>query len=81
LSWSRPICQAIPRAALHADIRQCWKVNLRILQLQWNIESPRARAREFRLLSEGAISMMLIHGDRSYAAAAAKAAKRLIQSA
>jgi hypothetical protein len=54
---------------------------LRILQLQWNIESPRARAREFRLLSEGAISMMLIHGDRSYAAAAAKAAKRLIQSA
>jgi hypothetical protein len=32
------------------------------------------------LLSEGAISLMLVHGDRSYAAAAAEAGKRLLQS-
>jgi AcrR family transcriptional regulator len=36
-------------------------------------------AREVWLLSEGAISLMLVHGDRSYAAAAARAAKRLLQ--
>jgi len=41
---------------------------------------PRELAREIWLLSEGAISLMLVHGDRSYAAAAAQAAKRLIRS-
>ena len=35
-------------------------------------------AREIWLLSEGAISLMLVHGDRAYAAAAARAAKRLL---
>jgi AcrR family transcriptional regulator len=45
-----------------------------------NIESPRERAREIWLLSEGAISMMLVHGDRSYVTAAAQAAKRLLQA-
>ena len=34
-------------------------------------------AREIWLLSEGAISLMLVHGDRAYAAAAAHA-KRLL---
>lgn len=43
-----------------------------------NIEQPRDRAREVWLLSEGAISLILVHRDRSYAAAAAAAAKRLI---
>ncbi len=37
------------------------------------------RAREVMLLSEGAIAMILITGDRKYAAAAAQAAKRLIR--
>ncbi len=37
-----------------------------------------ARAREIWLLSEGAISLILVHGDRRYAAAAADAAKRLL---
>lgn len=45
------------------------------------VEQPRERAREIWLLSEGAISLMLVHNDRSYAAAAAVAAKRLLQSA
>jgi hypothetical protein len=36
-------------------------------------------AREIWLPSEGAISLMLVHGDRGYAAAAAGAAKRLMQ--
>jgi len=44
------------------------------------IEPARDRAREIWLLSEGAISLMLVHGDRGYAAAAAKAAKQLLQS-
>jgi AcrR family transcriptional regulator len=44
------------------------------------IKSPRTRAREIYLLSEGAISMMLIHGDRKYAAAAARAGKRLLKA-
>jgi AcrR family transcriptional regulator len=42
------------------------------------IRRARERAREIWLLSEGAISMILVHGDRSYAAAAARAAKMLI---
>jgi len=45
-----------------------------------DVASPKERAREIWLLSEGAISMILIHGDRSYAAAAAEAAKKLIRS-
>jgi AcrR family transcriptional regulator len=43
-----------------------------------NVRSARERAREIWLLSEGAISLMLVHGDRTYAAAAARAAKALI---
>jgi hypothetical protein len=33
-----------------------------------------------KLLSEGAISLMLVHGDRSYTATAAEAAKTLLRS-
>jgi AcrR family transcriptional regulator len=43
------------------------------------VDSPRERAREVWLLSEGAISLILVHRDRSYAAAAAHAAKKLIR--
>lgn len=45
-----------------------------------NVKSAQKCAREIWLLSEGAISMMLVHGDRSYAAAAAEAAKTLIRA-
>jgi len=43
-----------------------------------NVPAARERAREITLLSEGAISLMLVHGDRRYAAAAAEAAKSLL---
>ncbi len=43
------------------------------------IERPAETAREIWLLSEGAIALMLVHGDRGYAAAAARAARRLIK--
>jgi AcrR family transcriptional regulator len=42
------------------------------------VPDAQARAREIWLLSEGAISLILVHGDRGYAAAAAQAAKRLL---
>ena len=45
------------------------------------VASPAARAREVMLLMEGAIAMILIHGDLDYAAAAASAAKRLVGKA
>jgi hypothetical protein len=45
-----------------------------------HVASPRQLAREIWLLSEGAIALILIHGDRSYAVAAAEAAKKLIRS-
>jgi len=38
------------------------------------------RARELWLLAEGAIVLILIHGDRSYASAAAEAGKKLLAS-
>ena len=42
------------------------------------ISSPIERAREIMLLTEGAMALMLIHGDRSYSQTAARAAKRLV---
>jgi AcrR family transcriptional regulator len=42
------------------------------------VAMPAERGREIALLIEGAMSLMLIHGDRSYAQAAAQAAKRLL---
>jgi hypothetical protein len=44
------------------------------------IGQPRDVAREIWLLSEGAISSILVRGDHSYVEAAARAAKRLVQS-
>ena len=43
------------------------------------VRMPRERAREVMLLMEGAMVLMLIHGDRDYGAAAARAAKRLVK--
>jgi AcrR family transcriptional regulator len=42
------------------------------------IPSPGERAREVALLIEGATALVLVHGDRRYADAAAEAAKRLV---
>jgi AcrR family transcriptional regulator len=42
------------------------------------LAAPRARAREIVLLLEGTTALMLVHGDRGYATAAAEAAKRLL---
>jgi AcrR family transcriptional regulator len=43
------------------------------------VASSRERAREVMLLMEGAMALMLIHGDRGYAKAAARAAKTLVR--
>jgi AcrR family transcriptional regulator len=43
------------------------------------VPSPRVRAREVMLLMEGAMLLMLVHGDRSYARTAAQAAKALVR--
>lgn len=42
------------------------------------VQAADARGREVILLVEGAMALMLIYGDRSYAAAAADAAKRMV---
>ena len=44
------------------------------------VARSREVAREIWLLSEGAISLMLVHGDKRYAAAAARAAKTLLSA-
>src|SRR5256885_777355 len=51
------------------------EAHLAALFAKANVVSARERAREVWLLSEGAISLILVHRDRSYAAAAAQAAK------
>jgi AcrR family transcriptional regulator len=43
------------------------------------VSLPVERAREVALLVEGATALILIHGDRSYADTAARAAKRLVR--
>ena len=45
------------------------------------IASSVDRAREVMLLTEGAMALMLIYGDRSWAKAAAAAAKKLLRTA
>jgi len=42
------------------------------------VARPRQRAREMMLLMEGAMALMLIHGDRGYIDAAARAARQLV---
>jgi AcrR family transcriptional regulator len=44
-----------------------------------DLDHPRERARELVLLSEGAMVLIMIHGDPSYADAAAAAAKKLLR--
>ena len=44
------------------------------------VPSPGDRAREIWLLAEGAMVLILIHGDRSYVDAAARAAARLVRA-
>lgn len=46
---------------------------------QRKLPRPRETAREIMLLMEGAMALMLIHGDRAYGTAAARAARRLIR--
>jgi len=43
------------------------------------VASARDRAREIMLLMEGAMALMLIHGNRDFANAAARAAKTLVR--
>jgi AcrR family transcriptional regulator len=45
------------------------------------VARSRDLAREIWLLSEGAISLLLVHGDRRYASAAARAAGKLLRTA
>lgn len=54
------------------------EAHLAALFAKTGVNAPRDRAREVWLLSEGAISLILVHRDRSYAAAAAQAAKALL---
>ena len=51
---------------------------LATLLAEAKVASPRERARELFLLVEGAMVMLLIHGDQDYCDAAAEAAKRLV---
>jgi AcrR family transcriptional regulator len=57
------------------------EVHLAELLARSGLERASEIAREIWLLSEGAISLILVHGDRSYAAAAAQAAHALIDRA
>lgn len=43
-----------------------------------NVAQAPERARQITLLIEGSMALILIHGDRSYAESAARAAKRLV---
>ena len=61
----------------HKAAVEAWYTDLFI---RANVASPSERARELALLVEGATALILIHGDRSYADAAARAAQHLIRT-
>lgn len=69
-----------PARAIARRHKSMLESHLADLLAKAGVKSPRERAREIWLLSEGAISMMLVHGDRRYVAAAAHAAKTLLQA-
>ena len=53
---------------------------LAALLAKTRVARSRERARDLMLLMEGSMVLMLIHGDRSYIDAAARAAKRLVKA-
>jgi AcrR family transcriptional regulator len=55
------------------------EVELAKILARTKVPSAESRARELFTLAEGAIVMLLVHRDRSYVDAAARAAKRLIR--
>ena len=59
-----------------AELEEC----LAELLAQSGIERSKELARAVWLLSEGAISLMLVHGDRGYSTAASQAATTLVQN-
>lgn len=63
-------------ARRHKAMVEAWLADL---LAKADVLSPAVRAREVMLLMEGAMLLILIHGDRSYAAAAAQAAKQLVR--
>jgi AcrR family transcriptional regulator len=64
-----------PGAFIETAVEQWLADGLVTVGVTWQ----RERAREIMLLTEGAMALMLIHGDRSYAQTAARAEKRLVR--
>jgi AcrR family transcriptional regulator len=68
-----------PARAIARRHKAMLEAHLAELLARARVRAPRQTAREIWLLSEGAISLILVHRDRAYAAAAADAAKKLIR--
>ena len=62
-------------ARRHKAAREAWYAEI---LAKARVASAPERAREIALLAEGATALILIHGDRSYADAAGRAAKELL---
>ncbi|RWM19601.1 TetR/AcrR family transcriptional regulator [Mesorhizobium sp.] len=67
-----------PARSIAREHKVLMEQQLETLLAEAKVPAPKARARELALLIEGAMVMILIHGDRSYCTAAAEAAKRLV---
>lgn len=69
-----------PARSMARQHKALMEKQLATLLAEAGVPSPGDRARELFLLIEGAMVMILVHGDRSYCTAAADAAKRLIEN-
>lgn len=67
-----------PARSMARQHKALMEKQLATLLAEADVPSPGERARELFLLIEGAMVMILVHGDRNYCTAAADAAKRLI---
>lgn len=62
-------------ARRHKAMVEAWLADL---LAEGKVPAPQDRAREVMLVMEGAMALILIHGDRGYGSVAAEAAKRLV---
>ena len=79
LSWNLPICQVIQHVLSHVVTKRQSNPGTRNYLQARKLSLHRTLRGRWSLLVEGAVALTLIHGNRDYAEAALRAAKKLVR--